>query len=154
MDQQHLVFEHDNPFKAIRLAQAKELVERYASYAAVGCVIPLPLVEIATLSVLLMKMHKALAEHYELPFRYRDMRAVLVAVLGGATPTGVGNLTTSALLKWVPGANLIGIATATLAASVITRVIGLGIIISYESGEPDLTLDLDELRQQYQAASV
>lgn len=117
-----------------RKSVARTIVERHATYSAVGGVIPLPIVNIASVTAVIVRMVKMLSDLYEVPFERDRARTVVVGLMGGAMPTGLGAATASTLIYVVPGSNLIGLAVSSLTAIACTRSIGRVFIEHFESG--------------------
>jgi uncharacterized protein (DUF697 family) len=115
-------------------ARAREIVERHAAYSAVGGFIPLPLVELVSMTAIVHRMVKSLAEHYEVSFDRDRTRALIAGLLGGLAPLGIGALTTASLIKIIPGANLIGLGVSSMAAAEGTRRIGYIFMAHFEGG--------------------
>jgi uncharacterized protein (DUF697 family) len=115
-------------------ARAREIVERHATYSAVGGFIPLPLVEIVSMTAIVHRMVKNLAEHYDVSFDRDRTRALIAGLLGGLAPLGLGALATASLIKIIPGANLIGLGVSSMAAAEGTRRIGYIFMAHFEGG--------------------
>lgn len=114
--------------------RARAIVERHANYSAVGGIIPLPIAGFAAVTAIIVRMVKTLSNHYHVPFERERTRAVTIALLGGAAPTGLAAITSSALLYVVPGSSLIGLAVSSIGASSCTRTIGRAFVEHFESG--------------------
>ena len=69
-----------------------------------------------------------------MPFERDRTRSLIVGLIGGAVPTGVGTATSSTLMWIVPGGMLLGLGAAAVTAGALTRGIGLVFIESFESG--------------------
>jgi uncharacterized protein (DUF697 family) len=117
-----------------RRAQAQKIVARHRNYAAVGGLCPLPVVNIAGLTAINIRMVKQLSELYQVPFQKDRTRSFIVGLIGGAVPTGVGLATSSTLVWIVPGGLLWGLGASAITAGALTRGIGLVFIESFESG--------------------
>jgi|SRR5215510_15274142 len=118
-----------------RLARARAIVERHATYSAAGGLIPLPLVNVASVTAIILRMVKKLSELYGVPFQRDRARAIVVGLAGGATPTGLGAVTTSTLQYLVPASALIGLAVSSVVAVGCTRSIGRVFVEHFENGE-------------------
>jgi uncharacterized protein (DUF697 family) len=79
-------------------------------------------------------MVKQLSDLYEVPFERDRTRALIVALVGGAAPAGVGTATSTALMWVIPGGLLVGLGATALTAGALTRGIGHVFIESFESG--------------------
>jgi len=118
---------------AQRRALAHKIVARHKNYAALGGLVPLAVVNIATVTAVNLRMVKQLSELYQAPFERDRTRALIVGLIGGAAPTAAGAATTSTLMWIVPGGVLWGMGVSAVTAGAITRGIGLVFIESFES---------------------
>ena len=123
-----------------RRSQANVIVERHTAYAAVGGIIPVPIANVASITAVIVRMVKLLSDLYGIPFERDRARAIVVGLMGGAMPTGLGAVTTSTLFYVVPGSGLIGLAVSSIAAVACTRSIGRIFVEHFESGS-----NLDDL---------
>jgi uncharacterized protein (DUF697 family) len=118
----------------LRCAQARELIERHAKYAAAGGLIPLPIVDIAGVTAIIVRLVRQLARLYEVSERRDRTRAIVLGLLGGVAPVGIGAIATAGFMRFVPGANLLSMAVTSIAAAACTRSIGLIFLEHFESG--------------------
>ena len=119
---------------AQRLSRANATVERYANFSVLGGAIPLPLVNVASVTVIILRMVKLLCDLYGVPYERGRARALIVGLAGGAIPTTASAVTTSTLVYFIPGANLVGLAVSSVTASVCTRAIGRRFVEHFETG--------------------
>ena len=126
------------PNSAHRREWAQDIVQRHAAYSVVGGIVPLPLVNAASVTAINLRMVKVLSELYGVPFVRDRARAVIIALMGGIMPTGVGALTTATLLYIIPGSSLIGLAMSSITAAACTRGIGRIFVEHFESGATTL----------------
>jgi len=122
-----------DPLAAKRRALARKTVERHGTYAAVGGLLPLPVVSIAGLTAINMRMVKQLSMIYGVPFQRDRARAAIIGLMGGAVPAGFGVATASTLAFVVPGGALVGLAVSAVSAATITRGIGMVFVEHFES---------------------
>jgi uncharacterized protein (DUF697 family) len=118
---------------AKRRAAAHKIVSRYKNYAALGGLVPLPVANIASVTGINLRMVKQLSDLYQVPFQRDRTRALIVGLIGGAVPTGVGTATSATLMFVVPGGLLWGMGASALTAGALTRAIGLVFIESFET---------------------
>lgn len=123
---------------ARRRSLADTIVERHAAYAAVGGVIPLPMVNIAGVTAVIVRMVKLLSALYGVPFEHDRARTLVIGLMGGTMPTGLGAVTTSTLMYVLPGSALLGLAVSSVAAAACTRGIGRVFVEHFETGAADL----------------
>jgi len=121
------------PLAAKRRALARKIVARYKNFAALGGLVPLPVANIASVAAINLRMVQKLSALYQVPFQRDRTRALLVGLIGGAVPTGVGTATSTTLMFIVPGGLLLGLGAAALTAGALTRGIGLVFIESFEA---------------------
>jgi uncharacterized protein (DUF697 family) len=119
---------------AQRRSRANAIVERYGNFSALGGAIPLPLINVASVTVIILRMVKLLCKLYGVPYEDGRARALIVGLAGGAVPTTASAVTASTLVYFVPGANLLGLAVSSVTASVCTRAIGRRFVEHFESG--------------------
>lgn len=119
---------------ARRRALAHKIVSRHKNYAAAGGLVPLPVINIAGVTAINLRMVKQLSELYQVPFERDRTRSLIVGLIGGAVPTGVGTATSSIMMWVMPGGVLLGLGAAALTAGALTRGIGLVFIESFERG--------------------
>ena len=113
---------------------ARAIVERHATYSAVGGVIPLPIVNVASVTAIIIRMVKVLSDLYDVPFKRDRARAIVVGLVGGTLPTGLAAVATSTLHYIVPASALIGLAVSSVTAAACTRNIGRIFVDHFESG--------------------
>ncbi len=123
-----------NPDAARRRSLARRIVDRHATYAAIGGVIPVPIANVASVTAVIVRMVKVLSDLYGVPFQRDRARAIVIGLMGGAMPTGLAAVTASTLVFIVPGSNLIGLAVSSATAIACTRGIGRIFIEHFESG--------------------
>jgi uncharacterized protein (DUF697 family) len=119
---------------AKRRAQARAIVDRHATYSAVGGILPLPIASVAGITTIIIRMVKMLSTLYGVPFERDRARAIVAGLVGGATPTGFAAVTTSTLFYAVPSGLLLGTVVSAVSAVACTRSIGRVFIEHFESG--------------------
>ena len=122
-----------DPLAARRRMLARKIVDRHRNYAAIGGLVPLPAVNIASVTAVNVRMVKQLSELYGVPFQQDRTRTLVIALIAGAVPTGAGFAATSTLMWIVPGGLIWGLGVSAVTAGALTRGIGLVFIESFES---------------------
>lgn len=138
----------DETATALRRSRAREIVERYSAYAAVGGILPLPLVDTVSVFLAQVEMVRALSHLYEVPFRRDRTRAAVAAVATTAGQAAAGALVATALARATPGANVVALAASSAAALALARTIGMTFIEHFEDGGTGEVFDLDHLRRK------
>ena len=105
-----------------------------------GGLFPLPVVNIAGVTAINMRMVKQLSDLYGVPFERDRTRSMIIGLMGGAVPTGLGTATASTLVFVVPGSALFGLAVSAITAGALTRGIGLVFLEHFESDAMSLDI--------------
>jgi uncharacterized protein (DUF697 family) len=118
-----------------RLTQAEAIVERHATYAAAGGLLPVPLVNVASVTAIILRMVRMLSRLYGVPFERDRARAIVVGLAGGAMPTGLAAVASSTVQYLIPASALVGLAVSSVTAVACTRSIGRVFVAHFEAGE-------------------
>jgi uncharacterized protein (DUF697 family) len=121
-------------FTAKRRAMARKIVGRHRNYAAAGGLLPLPIITVAGITAINLRMVKQLSDLYGVPFQRDRNRAIIVGLIGGAVPTGLGVTTAATLAFAIPGPALVGLVVSGVTAGAMTRGIGLVFVEHFEAG--------------------
>jgi CRP-like cAMP-binding protein/uncharacterized protein (DUF697 family) len=118
---------------SLRRRRATAIVERHASYSAIGGFIPLPIANVAAVTAVIMRMVRELNRHYGEPIGHERAYAIAIGLMGGVMPTGLAKLATATIAPFVPGYNLAGLAVSSVTASAYARSVGQMLIDHFES---------------------
>jgi uncharacterized protein (DUF697 family) len=124
----------DEALLAQRRLRARAIVARHANFSAIGGMIPIPIANVAGVTAILVRMVRSLSALYEVPFERTRARAIVIGLMGGVMPSGLAIVTTSTLMYFIPGANLVGLAVSSVSASASARAIGQIFIEHFENG--------------------
>lgn len=133
----------------LRRARAGEIVERHAAYAAVGGLLPLPFIDTLGVMAVVALMIEALAELHGQDLGKERVKTLVASLAGGFGQAGAGVVTTAAFAKLVPGANILGMMTSSVAAAAMTRTIGRAFVLHFETGGTALTFDDAAIRAYF-----
>jgi uncharacterized protein (DUF697 family) len=128
--------------KTGRHSSAEEIVDRFVPLAMGAGMVPVPILDLAAISGLQLKMISDLAAHYAVPFAPSRAKALVASLLGG-----VGSLTLAAgalgsLLKVVPIVGFwAGCTSLSITAGALTYAVGRIFIDHFESGGTLLDFD-------------
>ena len=125
-------------YAARRRARARSIVERHKTFAAIGGLFPLPIVNVAGVTAVMLRMVKQLSDLYGVPFERDRTRSLIVGLVGGAVPTGLGTATASTLAFVLPAHALVGLGVSAISAGALTRGIGLVFLDHFESASMPL----------------
>lgn len=116
-----------------RLAQAFRIVDRHKMYAGLGGLVPMPAVNVASVTAVNLRMVKVLSDLYGIAFERDKMRSVVLGLMGGAAPTGLAAATATTLSFAAPLAGAFGLVVSTVVAATLTRRIGLYFVERFET---------------------
>lgn len=121
---------------ARRRVLAGRIVELHGTLAAVSGFAPLPVVNVAGVAAIIVRMLKQLSGLYQVQFERDRTRLFVIGILGGAAPTGLGAATVSTIGLVAPAPAFLGLAVSALTAAAVTRAIGDVFIESFERQAP------------------
>ena len=121
---------------AKRRVLAARIVEQNGTLAALSGLAPLPVVNIAGVAAIILRMLKQLSGLYQVHFERDRTRSFVIGILGGAAPTGLGVATVSTIGLVAPAPAFLGLAVSALTAAAVTRAIGEVFIESFERQAP------------------
>ena len=125
-----------------RLKRAEAIVKAYLMAAVVIGLVPLPLVGVAALAAIQLKMLHSLANLYEVGFSSQIGGSLVASFLGAGIPVIVGGV----IRRSVP---LVGLISTSVFAGASTYAIGKLSIQNHESGGTFLTFDPQAVRDYY-----
>ncbi len=91
----------DKERKTIHIPITEDIIRRHALYAAGAGLVPIPLVDLASISFVQYKMIKKIAEKYKVEFSEEQTKSVLAGLMGGITSFEAG-LLTRILFRGIP----------------------------------------------------
>jgi uncharacterized protein (DUF697 family) len=125
-----------------RLVAARSLVARYRAWAIAGGAVPAPLLDMAIVTGLQIRMLASLAKLYGVPFDKVRARSLIAALMGGILPQGVAAGVAATTAKAMPGmGTVVGIGTAMASAALATDMIGNRFIVHLEAGRSLVEID-------------
>jgi uncharacterized protein (DUF697 family) len=125
---------HADAEAARRRRMAVAIVERHANMSVMGGMVPVPILNVAGTTAILVHMVNRLSRLYGVPFERNRARATVVALMGGVLPTGLASATAWGLLQMVPGANVFGLVVSSVTAGACARSLGALFIDHFETG--------------------
>ncbi len=130
---------------------AKKIVQQYMLWSMGAGLIPIPLVDVAAVAGIQLKMLKELAEEYEIPFSEHRGKSIISALVGGVATPGLALGTAGTVLKAIP---LIGSAAGMVAmpifAGATTYAVGKVFILHFASGGTFLDFDPEKVRAHFE----
>jgi uncharacterized protein (DUF697 family) len=137
-------------FRPGKEAAAIHIVHEYMGWAAGGGLIPVPLLDLAAISLVELKMVHSLANLYGVPFQRSAAKSIVGALIGGAG-TFVVAAPAASLVKLVPiVGSIAGMVTEPAIAAAATYALGKVFIRHFESGGTLLDFNVRTQRHQYE----
>jgi len=132
-------------------AQANTITNHHAIMAAGFGLVPVPWVDLATVSGVQVNMIRELANLYNVPFSKEIGRSVIAGVIGGGVPFLVSSLgVVGSTLKAVPFVgSYIGAAIMPGLSTLTTIALGRLFTSHFEAGGNLLNLDVKEMREHF-----
>ncbi|MFZ5585944.1 MAG: YcjF family protein [Thermodesulfobacteriota bacterium] len=128
--------------------QAERIINRYAGWAAGVGLIPLPVIDMAALAGLQLRMLHELARLYGADFSPWRARAVVAAVMGGVLPVSTASGLLGQLVRLIPVVGLAaGVLTLPALAGAATLALGRVCALHFCLGGDIFSLDAKKLRQ-------
>lgn len=133
-----------------RAYEAHDMVKNYVFGAMAIAAVPLPLVDLAAVTGLQVKMVHSIANKYEVPFSQNVVKSLIAALTGGVL-TATTATSISSLVKVVP---FIGQAAGFIGGAVMfgatTYAIGKVFIEHFESGGTFLDFEPENMKAHFQ----
>jgi len=130
-------------------SEALRLVNSYMGWSAGAGLVPIPVVDLAAISGVQLKMIHSLTKLYGIPFSREAAKSILAALVGGG-----GSLVlaapASSMLKFIPVVGYVaGALTQPALAAASTYALGKVFIQHFETGGNLLNFSAADLRQYY-----
>jgi len=112
--------------------------------------IPFPLLDIAAISGLQIKMLHAISKIYDVPFKESLGKSIIASLLGTLTANGLSYGLVGSILKAIPGLGMaFGVLSMPLFAGAATYAIGKVFIQHYETGGTLLDLNPEKVKNYF-----
>lgn len=121
---------------AKRRVVAGRIVELHGTLAGIAGLAPVPVLNVAGVAAIIMRMLKQLSALYQVKYEHAPTRSLVIGILGGAGPTGFGAATVSMIGLVAPPPAFLGVAVSALTAAAVTRAIGDVFVESFERQAP------------------
>ena len=131
--------------------RSDSIITQHVTFSMIAGAIPFPLVDIAAVTAIQMDMLKQLAATYGIDFNVERGKSLATSIMGATLGSFIGRLGASAL-KAIPGiGTLLGIGSQVVFAGASTFALGKVFQAHFESNGNLLTIDLDEMKKQFEA---
>jgi uncharacterized protein (DUF697 family) len=140
--ERHALASHDT--------NAKAIVKRYMLWSMGAGVIPIPGIDLATITGVQLKMLSELAKEYGVPFREDRGKAVISGLIGGVGSGVLAYGVVGSVLKIIPiFGSLLGAASVPITAGAATYALGNVFLQHFASGGTFLNFDPAEVRDHF-----
>lgn len=135
-----------------RDAKVKKLIKRYAAVSGGLGFIPVPVLDVASISSAQYAMIRDIAEIYGYESTKERTRVIVSSILGGSLPTVLAAAGGGSLVKSIPFVGTIaGAVLVPALASAVTIALGRVFSQHFETGGTLLDIDADKLRAHFKA---
>jgi len=132
-------------------AKANRVITGYVLGTMAAAVIPIPLLDLAVLSGVQLKMLHSLANAFDIPFRKEWGKSAISSLIGGVLPMASTPVVASSLLKLIPvGGQIMGFGTQVVLNGAATYALGKVFIQHFSSGGTFLTFSPEKVRAYFQ----
>lgn len=132
-----------------KLDAAHELVKKYMWWSMGAGLIPVPLVDIATVSGVQLKMLNELSKIYGVKFSKNAGKSIISALLGGLTADALSKSYITSLIKSIPVIGIAGAVSMPVYSGAATWAIGRVFIQHFASGGTFLNFDPKKVKEYF-----
>ncbi len=125
---------------------AEKIVRDHMWWSMALGLIPLPLVDVAIITGLQVKMLHRLSTHYQQPFSEQKAKAIIAALMGGSNSGFMSYALSSSLGRFIP---LVGWVSMSLSAGALTYAVGRVFVHHFELGGTFLSFDVEAMREHF-----
>ena len=131
-------------------SRALGTVRKYVYGAMAVGLVPVPLVDLAGLTALQIKMVHSIAKIYDVPFKTDIGKSTIASLLGSLGPVTIARGTFGSLVKAIPVVGPIaGIATQPVLAGAFTYAVGKVFIQHFEAGGTFLNFNPKKVKEYF-----
>jgi uncharacterized protein (DUF697 family) len=131
---------------------AENMIKDHVMASVAASVVPVPLVDIAAVVGIQLRMIKKLSDLYGKPFSEKAARNILTAFVGGFTGYGAGVVVAVSLTKLIPGVGwMMGMASLPVVAGGSTYAVGQVFVRHYETDGDIFDLSTEAMRSYYKS---
>lgn len=132
-----------------REQQAMLLVKSYIPWSAGAGLLPMPLIDLAALVALQLRMLSKLSDLYGVPFKENGVKSTVSSLLGSVLSTSLGS-SLGSLVKMIPVVGpLVGVAAVPSVYCAATYAIGRVFVTHLAAGGTFLNFDAEKMRAYF-----
>lgn len=133
----------------IKLDQAEKVVKTYMYWSMGAGLIPIPLLDIAAVSGVQLKMLSEISKIYEIKFSENAGKTIIASLLGGVTAGTLTRSSFTSLVKSIPIIGILGSLSMPIYSGAATWAIGKVFIQHFASGGTFLTFDPQKVKDYF-----
>ena len=143
--------EMDDLIREHRHAAADHVLRQYTLGAMAVGLVPIPVVDLAALVAVQLKMLHSLAGVYDIEFKTDLGRSAVASLVGGTVSTSLSPTLAASLAKLIPGiGQTLASGSASLLNGAATYAVGKVFIQHFASGGTFLSFDPEAVRDYFQ----
>lgn len=133
-----------------RADEAGRIVRNYTLGAMGASLVPIPMLDLAAITGIQLKMLHSLAKMYDLPFKKDLGKSLIASLVGGYIPYATTGTLASSFVKFVPfiGQGL-ALVSMPILAGATSYAVGKVFIQHFEAGGTFLDFDPEEVREYF-----
>lgn len=129
-----------------RLESTSNIIKVYTGWSAGAALLPVPLVDLAAVTTVQIKMVADLAKIYDVPFSRNAVKTIIVSLLGSVLPATLAR-GLSSFIKAIPGVgSVLGAITGPAFTTASTYAVGKVFVKHFEMGGNLLDFDIEAMR--------
>jgi len=132
-----------------KLDLSHALVKKYMWWSMGAGLIPVPLVDIATVSGVQLKMLSELSKVYDVKFSKNAGKSIISALLGGISADALSKSYFTSIIKSIPVVGVVGAVSMPIYSGATTWAIGLIFIQHFASGGTFLNFDPKAVKEYF-----
>lgn len=133
----------------LKAENALKIVKKYMYWSMGAGLIPVPFVDIATVSGVQLKMLSEISKIYEIKFSENAGKTIIAALLGGITAGALTRSSLTSFIKSIPIIGFIGSLSMPLYSGAATWAIGKVFIQHFASGGTFLNFDPQKVKDYF-----
>ncbi|MDI1475887.1 DUF697 domain-containing protein [Polyangium sp. y55x31] len=138
------------PEAVSRVGRADAIIRRNVLWALGAGLVPVPIVDMVTVSGIQVKMLAELSELYDLSFREDIAKKLIGSLLSGVLGVGAGAVLGASLGKLIPFVGTaFGFVTVPVISGAFTRALGKVFVMHFETGGTLLDFDPHKVRSYF-----
>jgi len=133
----------------IKLEQAGKVVKKYMYWSMGAGLIPIPILDMATVSGVQLKMLSEISKIYEVKFSENAGKTIIAALLGGITAGALTRSSLTSFVKSIPIIGFIGSLSMPIYSGAATWAIGKVFIQHFATGGTFLNFDPQKVKDYF-----